>query len=354
MTPRERVLRVLRGEPIDKVPFTIYESMIPHCSVERRLRNEGLCIVRGAAAHVAETPNCTTETYTYQEKGRPRVRTVIRTPVGEVCTVSEPAGFTSWTIERMFKAPEDYKALLYLAQDERYRPDYQEFARAERSAGEDVILRAGVGPCPLHHIMVHLMGLETFAIEWVENRDEILKLESAMKQKRRELYHILASAPITHANFGGNEMPDVMGAPRYKEFCIPLYNECAEAFHAKGKLLGTHLDGNNRPWAGAVAESALDYIEAFTPAPDTDMTLSEALDVWSEKVLWINFPSSMHLADIDRIKRTTRELVEAAHGKRLIIGITEDIPEDRWQQNLLAISEVINGRQRPGDWSSAI
>lgn len=27
---------------------------------------------------------------------------------------------------------------------------------------------------------------------------------------------------------------------------------------------------------------------------------------------------------------------------QLIIGITEDIPPDRWQQNLLAISEVID------------
>jgi len=32
----------------------------------------------------------------------------------------------------------------------------------------------------------------------------------------------------------------------------------------------------------------------------------------------------------------------ASATNRLIIGITEDIPEDRWQGNLLAISEVIN------------
>ena len=51
----------------------------------------------------------------------------------------------------------------------------------------------------------------------------------------------------------------------------------------------------------------------------------------------------MHLATIEQIKKTTRELIEAARGtNRLIIGITEDIPEDRWQGNLLAISEVIN------------
>ena len=39
MTPRQRVLATLRGQPVDKVPFTIYECMIPQCAVERRLRS---------------------------------------------------------------------------------------------------------------------------------------------------------------------------------------------------------------------------------------------------------------------------------------------------------------------------
>ena len=37
---------------------------------------------------------------------------------------------------------------------------------------------------------------------------------------------------------------------------------------------------------------------------------------------------------------------EAAPGNRFIIGITEDIPKDRWQQNMLAISRVINQEGR--------
>ena len=73
------------------------------------------------------------------------------------------------------------------------------------------------------------------------------------------------------------------------------------------------------------------------------MTLAEALEAWPDKVLWINFPSSVHLCDIGTIKETTREIVALARESgRVILGITEDIPEDRWQQNLLAISDVIN------------
>ena len=98
MTPRERVLAVLlNGERPDKVPFTVYTEMIPQCAVERRLRNEGLCIVTTRAQpYVEKRPNCRTETHTYTEDGKPRIRRITRTPVGEVSSVDEPAGFTSW------------------------------------------------------------------------------------------------------------------------------------------------------------------------------------------------------------------------------------------------------------------
>ena len=54
----------------------------------------------------------------------------------------------------------------------------------------------------------------------------------------------------------------------------------------------------------AIAGTALDYIEAFTPAPDTDMTLAEARAAWPDKVLWINFPSSVHLKPNAEVEQT--------------------------------------------------
>lgn len=343
MTPRQRVLAVLNKQPTDQVPFTVYESKIPQCSVERRLREEGMCIVnRNVAAITGSSPNCHWESFTYTENGRQRIRYKIKTPAGTLSYVTEPAGFTSWTVEHMFKGPEDYRPLLAMAQDTRYLPNYEAFAATEKWMGDDIILRAGVGGMPLHMIMIHYMGVEVFAVEWMDRRDEILKLEKAMSDSLRQVFPLLADAPITHANFGGNEVPEVMGPQRYRDFCLPLVSECAQHFRPKGKFLGSHMDGNNKAWAKDLAGSKFDYIEAFTPAPGCDMTLKEALDTWPDKVIWVNFPSAVHLSDLDTIRRTTRELIEAAAGSnRFILGITEDVPADRWQENFLAISEVI-------------
>lgn len=344
MTPRKRVEAVLYGDMPDKVPFTIYECMVPQGPVGEQLRREGMCIVdRGHPVVHTRTPNVTSRSQTYTEEGITYSRTDIHTPDGDLYSISRPAGFTSWHIEKLFKRPEDYKPLLFMAQDEEYEPCYESFSKADEEAGEGVILRSSVGLTPLHQIMISWMGVEAFSIEWAERRDEVLKLYDALVEQRRKLYPLVAISPVLHLNYGGNETGSVMGRERFEKYVIPCYNEATDIMHKHGKFIGAHLDGNNRVWADLVAASGLDYVEAFTPAPDCDMTLKEALDAWPDKVLWINFTSSMHLKPDEGVELETIKLLrESAPGDRLIIGITEDIPPHRSQGSLMAISRTIN------------
>jgi hypothetical protein len=321
----------------------MYTEMAPQCRAERELRNAGMCLVSRVRVHRTETAGIATRAVHYVENGRPRVRTHIDTPCGELTSLDEPAGFTSWTIEKLFKGPADYPRLLSLVTSRRHFPDYAPFAAAERALGGDGIVRADIGLTPLHEIMVHWMGLEAFSVEWAERRDEVLTLYDAMVEDQRKVYPIIARSPALFSNYGGNEVPEVMGKERFRQYVVPLYQEAAHELHASGRLVGAHLDGNNRPWAADVAASDLDYVEAFTPRPDTDMSLAEALAAWPRKIVWANFPSSVHVASLETIRETTRQLLrEAAGENRFILGVTEDIPPDRWQENMLAVSETID------------
>jgi hypothetical protein len=234
-----------------------------------------------------------------------------------------------------------------MVQDREYEPCYESFSKADAEAGEGVILRSSVGLTPLHEIMISWMGVETFAIEWAERRDEILKLYDAMMDQKRKLYPLVAKSPVLHLNYGGNETGDVMGRERFEKYVIPCYAEACEIMHKHGKFIGAHLDGDNKVWADLVAASGLDYIEAFTPAPDCDMALKEAMEVWPDKVLWINFTSSAHLLPDEGVEGETIKLLkESAPGDRLLIGITEDIPPHRQHGSLLAISRTIHKHGR--------
>lgn len=345
MTPRKRVEIALKGGRSNCVPFTIYESKIPQCVAEREMRNRGLCIVNRVSVFTTRMPNVKTTSQWSHENGHTMIRTFYETPRGTLSTLNEPAGFTTWHHENLFKSPEDYKAILFMIKDEIYEPIYGEVARAQADFGEDAIFRAGFGLEPLQALISgDIMKMETFCVEWMDNRDEIMKLYEAIVENRRKIYPIVANSPLMHANYGGNVTPEIIGLENFEKYYVRHYNEAAEIMHRHGKLVGCHFDANCKLLSKAIAGTYLDYIEAFTPAPDTDMTLAEARQAWPNKVLWLNFPSSVHLRTDAEVENTTVDLLDQSGNiDGLIMGITEDIPSARWQNSCRAI---MNGLER--------
>jgi len=349
LTPRQRVMRALSGSRGDRVPFTIYECMIPQCRAEREMRNRGLCIVqRDVPVFKAHRPNVKVTQHTFWEKDRRMTRTVFETPVGQLDTLSEDAGFTQWYHRRMFKTPEDYAVLLFLIKDEVYEPNYEAFTRAQVEFGQDAIFRAQIGLEPLQTLISGtFMDTQTFCLEWMDRRDELLKLYHAVVENRRRIYPLVAQSPAQHANYGGNVVPEIIGLDNFERYYVPHYSEAAQVLHRHGKLIGCHFDANCRVLSAAIAETDLDYIEAFTPSPDTDMTLGEAREAWPDKTIWMNFPSSVHLRSDDEVREKTVDLLnEVSTIDGLIIGVTEDMPQDRWRDSCRAVMDGIERHAR--------
>jgi hypothetical protein len=349
MTPEERVEIALAGGCADKVPFTIYENKIPQCAAERALRNRGLCIVnRATPGYRAHRPNVKTREEVTFRDGKRFTRIYYETPHGTLSVLNEAAGFTTWRHERMFKSPDDYKALAFWIADTVYEADYASVEAAKKKHGGDLILRGNVGQEPLQALISGgLMGMQDFCMEWMDRRDEILELVDLVVENKRRLYPIVAGAPLTHVNYGGNVVVEVIGVEAFRDYYVPHYNEAAEAMHAAGKKLGSHHDSNCRQLAGLIGESKLDYIEAFTPQPDTDMTLAEAREAWPDKALWINYPSSVWLRSDEQMEQVTVDLLkQAAPGNGLLIGVTEDVPDGRLFPGLKAINRAIHDHGR--------
>lgn len=358
MTPCDKVMISLRGGHSDSVPFTIYESKIPQCRAERDMRNRGLCIVNRLGVFKVHTPNVKVKNDVYVENGKTMTRTWYETPCGTLTSLQESAGFTTWIHEKLFKSPEDYKALRFLLQDEIFEPSYDAFINAEKTLGGDAVCRAGFGLEPLQSLISsNCLAMQDFCMEWMDNRDEILKLYEIIVENRRKIYPIVAGSPASHANYGGNVVPSIIGLETFEKYYVPHYNEAAEIMHKHGKLIGTHLDADCGLIAKAVAGTALDYIEAFTPAPDTDMTLKEARAAWPDKVIWMNFPSSVHLKTDAEVSQKTVELLDELDSMDgIIMGITEDIPESRWRDSCRAIMDGldIHAARNPGLYSAPL
>jgi hypothetical protein len=124
---------------------------------------------------------------------------------------------------------------------------------------------------------------------------------------------------------------------------LPCLEEAAAVLHSQGKLQSIHVDGNTAIWAADLARSPVDIIEAFTPAPDTDMTIAEAREMFKDKIMWTNFPSSLHLQPAGRVREAAREILDAIQpGDRFLMAVTEDLPAWSWRTSLNAIQDEID------------
>jgi len=352
MKPKERVLAALYGEWSDLVPFTVYSNKIFTCQVERELRNDGLCIVENyIQPHIAISPNVKEKTiYCKAEDGITRSRRILETPKGTLTELHKrlpdhpriPGELYPWTEEYLFKGPNDYAALEFMVRDQVYLPNYQVVQEMQESAGEDTVIIPWTMFSPLNEILITYMGIEIFSIEWHVRRDRIMELYEALIENRRKFYEIAAKSPLVAINYCGNVSPEVLGLERFREYCIPHYNEFADILHENGKQLLVHFDANNRPFLEAIAKSRIDVIEAFTPYPNSDMTVSDARKAWPDKILWINFPSASILDTSENIEAITRNILkEAIPGDRFLVGITETVPHPKWQESYSAIMKIL-------------
>jgi len=331
-TPYARIMSALHGGRPKPTPFTIYDSHMPRCTLERDLRNRGLGLVSRIASYYVRQPNVKAHSITFaDDRGRAMVSTTYTTPYGDVSMLDEPAGYTSWRHEHMFKSPDDYKALLFLIRDSVAEPAYDLAAKAVAELGEDYVVRDQLPAEPMQSLISsYMMSTQDYCVQWMDNQDEILKLYEAQLEFNRTVYPIVANGPLEFANYGGNVTPQIIGVDNFKTYYVPHYNEAAEVLHKKGKLIGSHLDADNTTIMSAVAETDLDYIEAYDAG--ISPSVKAAREAWPDKALWIHWPSAWQMYPEPEVKTRTHQLLEeAAPGNGFIIGITEDVPEDRWR-----------------------
>ncbi|MFQ6042422.1 MAG: hypothetical protein ACE5PV_16320, partial [Candidatus Poribacteria bacterium] len=200
MTCAEKIETVFEGNFADTVPFALKGWRIPKGEMERKLRNEGLCIIDSRSVYKSLSPNTKAESRTYNRDGAVYQRTTIKTPKGELSSLTKrvPAPKTegtTWRMEMMFKGPKDYDAVEFMIKDRQYLPDYEPFLKAKEQSGGEAFFKTSAPGSPLHTIMYNIMGLETFSLEWAERRERVIALHDAMAENQREIYSIIAKSP---------------------------------------------------------------------------------------------------------------------------------------------------------------
>jgi hypothetical protein len=341
LTPRKRVMKVLRNEAVDQVPFTVYECFNKPCTGERRLREKGMCVVWRTSSYRTWYKDTAIKSIQYRENGQDLIRTEYHTPKGLLTKCEAAAPDTTWILEYPFKTPDDYPALRSLFADIQVEASYDAAAALAANLGEDYLVRDCLPLEPLQGLISGgSMAPQVFATEWYDNRDELLELYKLSVKLNERCYELIAKGPLETVNYGGNVVPQMIGPQVFKDYYLPHYEAACDILHRAGKLVGSHYDADNTPFMDILAQTPLDYIEAYDPGISPG--LETALRIIKDKTIWINWPSCWHLlSDHEAIEKTRALVRTAAQDPRLIIGVTEDMPVDRRQSLFNCIMEGI-------------
>ncbi len=345
MTRKERILAAMAwGEP-DQVPLTIYDRILPRGQAERMLRDSGVGLIERLPAHRVLHRQVEILTREYHAQGRRLVRRTIHTPVGDAWQTLEPdeAYATSdWIREHFIKGPDDYRVMEFFFQDAVYRDNVDAIRESQRRMGTDGLVIVRIAKSPIQEMLYQLMGYEQFGVDYHERRDLFDSLHHTMARRYQELYDLAADSPVEILQLGDNISSDVVGRERFRTYLMPEYRKLTGRLAGTGKKLAVHMDGRLKGLQQEIGAAEFDILEALTPAPMGDISVRQAREWWPEKALWINFPSSLHIAASETIAAQTRTLLEEAGGGRGFgISVTEDAPVEALERSLGVISRVL-------------
>ena len=337
MTLREQLMIVLRGGKADRVPFTCYQGLVPGMT-----EIENLTLVGMAQAFSAVGPEGIETSSVELSPGVSE--TTMETPWGTLTQIAhtETGYGSAWTKEHWVKAEADYGVLEQIIRHTQIVPSPGGIAAAQESLGDRGVILAWMHRAPFQRLWIEYVGMENLALHLMDFPEAVEGVLEAMFEQSREIIRVTAASEAELVWVPDNITGEMTGPGFFRKYQQPYYRDVCDAMLPAGKLPCCHMDGMLRQIADVIGETDLPVMEAFTPPPDGNFSVREARERWPGKVLWLNFPSSVHLREPQEVARVTEELVEEAgdcHG--FAVGITENIPASVGARSLKAIGGAL-------------
>ena len=356
MTHRERMIGLIRGEEIDRVPFAQYHNIAGKDEdIWAHLGQDSMGVLEWMPAYRIETPNCRIEQEPIRERGLNGWRDTLHTPVGTLTQrrllipqLDGPMGYA----EHYVKTLDDYPVLLAYLKDYRVVEDISAIEAFHHRMGAQGLPHVSIPRTPYQALWIEWVKLDDLILHMQDNPDMLMEVMNQLGDILLQTLHVTAGAAgkaeFYHVTMGDNLHAPVIGTTLFREWCVPYYNQISDVLDEAGIPFLVHMDGDLKPLWEDIDACRHRGFDSLSPPPDNDTRVAEAIARWPDKMVWVNFPSSVHLQEAEDIYRTAMELLtEGGHSGRFWIQISEDVPPGRWKHSFPAILQAIEDFGKP-------
>jgi hypothetical protein len=352
MTNRQRLLAVLHGRELDRVPFVQYEHCAaPDGEIWSVLGRNQMGILRWTAAHRLESPHCRFVSEDIARDGRRGRRTTLHAPKGTLVeeTLFEPT-YGAGSIKKHYVAERaDYEVFRSYLQDVTVVPDFERLEADDREMGDDGLPHVSVPRSPYQQLWIQWVALEDLCVHLVEWPDLMAGVIAEMTRIMRDVFAVVARSPVLpYVVFPDNITAPTIGEAYFARYCVPLYDELGGMLESRNVPVFVHMDGDLKPLWNAIGASRVEGFDSLSPPPDNDTSAGDVVRMWPSRRVFLNFPSSVHVADPAVVYETARSILEqAGHSGRLEIQVSENVPPGAWKRSFPQIVRAVEDFGRP-------
>jgi len=288
MTERERLLKVLRGETPDRVPWF---ADLGHWFRAESGQQWDLFKISNCTPEIADLHRevkagwyvevgCLHEEY--YDDGVIREKELVgdcaverfKTPLGDIfmerkwCPVSFSWNITKLMVENM----KDLEILLYAVERRKFIPRYENWKVMESIGGDVGLGFPSLGYTGLGSLISYYMGVQNTIYALYENPDIMKRYINTYNKGHLELVDLYCKSPAPHVIFTDNLSSDVQPPDIFREYSFNHYKAISDHLHEAGKTVSTHIDGMIDGIIGVTAEAGIDVADACTPKPTGDLS----------------------------------------------------------------------------------
>jgi len=303
MTPRERLLRTLRGQQADRVPLVLPGLQL---SSEAELAKVADPLRRRLAARVFRQMHFCVHVPSHINRmlvtppqrirsqavplpnGRRRRRGTIETPKGPLTFVTEwdPVAHTTWTVKHPVETRADIAKIASVPWELPRGLKPPELHEPPGDFAERGVVRTGISSPFV--CVAGMMPREWFLELCLTDLPLIRELTEICRQRTVACLEVLFSKPgIEYVWIGGSEwVTPPMASPRiYDALVQEQERSLIEFVHRRSNaVVHIHCHGRVRHALRRTIERGADYTEPVEPPPDGDITMAEAKAVAAGRI----------------------------------------------------------------------
>ena len=349
LTMREKMLRMLREGCTEEALFVLYQDIVtPMEEVWKLVGRDRLGILHWAWAHKLVSRRCSIETARIREGGLDGEVSILTTPAGTLTEkkLYDPVLKSAATREHFVKETTDYEILLSYLNDitVELNPEYNEIVRGLGDGGLPLVW---LGRTPFQQMWIQWASLLDFSLHLADAPDLVGSVMQRMGCLLMEVVNFVAER-VSHSEISLVDIPDNITAPaigrsNFETYCMPYYHQIVEIFKPLGISVVAHMDGDLKPLWPLIGKTGINGIDSFSPPPDNDTAVKDAVALWPQIALLVNFPSSVHLMNEQTVYETAaRILEEGMPNGRMWIQVSENIPPGVWRVSFPQILRAID------------